>query len=80
MPIRLRTDKNSCQYAYEYNPIAGIILPPERPCRWYRTITYTDNNRANMYTIHRLTDSANTPAITTRLNDRADTPCDLLTD
>jgi hypothetical protein len=25
------TDKNSCRYAYEYDPVAGIILPPERP-------------------------------------------------
>ena len=30
-------DKNSCQYAYEYDPVAGIILPPKRPRRWYRT-------------------------------------------
>ena len=26
-------DKDSCQYAYEYDPIAGIILPPEWPRR-----------------------------------------------
>jgi hypothetical protein len=36
-------DKDSCQYAYEYDPVAGITLPPERPRRWYRTTTYTDN-------------------------------------
>ena len=64
----------TCQYAYEYDPVASIILPPERPYRWYRTTTYTDNNRANMHTIHRPTDSANIPAITTRPNDRADMP------
>jgi hypothetical protein len=73
VPIRLRTDKNSCQYAYEYDPVAGIILPPERPYRWYHTTTYTDNNRANMHTIHRPTDSANMPAITTRRSHRTAT-------
>ena len=26
-------DKDSCQYAYEYDPVAGIILPPKRPRR-----------------------------------------------
>ena len=26
-------DKDSCQYAYEYDPVAGITLPPERPRR-----------------------------------------------
>ena len=26
-------DKDSCQYAYEYDPVAGIILLPERPRR-----------------------------------------------
>ena len=46
-------DKDSCQYAYEYDPVAGITLPPERPRRWYRTTTYTDNNRANMPTIYK---------------------------
>src|SRR6266700_1848493 len=45
-------DKNSCQYTYEYDPVASIILPPERPYRWYRTTTYTDNNRADIHTIH----------------------------
>ena len=45
-------DKDSCQYAYEYDPVAGITLPPERPRRWYRTTTYTDNNRADMPTIY----------------------------
>jgi hypothetical protein len=58
----------------EYDPVTGIILPPERPCRWYRTTTYTDNNRADMHTIHQSTDSTNTPAITTRPNDRAYPP------
>ena len=58
----------------EYDPVTGIVLPPERPCRWYRTTTYTDNNRANMHTIHRPTDSANTPAIMTRPNDLACIP------
>ena len=48
---RLRADLPT-----EYNPVAGIVLPPERPCRWYRTTTYADNNRANMHTIHRPTD------------------------
>ena len=24
-------DKDSCQYAYEYDPVAGITLPPKRP-------------------------------------------------
>ena len=56
-------DKNSCQYAYEYDPVAGITLPPERPRRWYRTTTYTDNDRADMHAIHRLTDRAYVPAI-----------------
>ena len=31
VPIHLQTDKNSCWYAYEYNPIASIILPPKQP-------------------------------------------------
>ena len=63
MPICLRTDKNSCQYAYKYDPVAGITLPPERPRRWYRTTTYTDNDCANMHAIHQLTDHAYVPAI-----------------
>ena len=29
--IRLRVDKNSCRYAYEYDPVASSILPPEWP-------------------------------------------------
>ena len=45
-------DKNSCRYAYEYDSVAGIILPPERPRRWYRTTIYTDNDRADMHAIH----------------------------
>ena len=69
LPTKFRADLPT-----EYDPVAGIILPPERPYRWYRTTTYTDNNRANMHTIHRPTDSANTPAIYERDNDRADTP------
>jgi hypothetical protein len=85
-PLCLLLRYRSCQYACdlptrfranlptEYDPVAGIILPPERPCRWYRTTTYTDNNRADMHTIHQSTDSTNTPAITTRPNDRADVP------
>jgi hypothetical protein len=31
VPIRIWIDKNSCWYAYEYDPVAGIILPPEWP-------------------------------------------------
>ena len=57
-------DKDSCQYAYEYDPVAGITLLPEQPCRWYRTTTYTDNDRADTHTIyHRLNDRADTPVI-----------------
>jgi hypothetical protein len=26
-------DKNSYRYAYKYDPVASIILPPERPRR-----------------------------------------------
>jgi hypothetical protein len=81
----LRIRQLPCQYAYgqtrfradlptEYDPVAGITLPPERPRCWYRTTTYIGNDRANMHTIHRPTDSANMPAITTRPNDRADVP------
>ena len=51
-PIRLRSTNQSCQYAYECDPVAGITLPPERPRRRYRTTTYTDNNRADMPTIY----------------------------
>ena len=58
----------------EYNPVFGIILPPEWPCRWYRITAYTDKNCADMHTIHWRTDSADTPAIMTRPNDRADVP------
>ena len=47
----------------KYDPVAGITLPPERPRRWYRTTTYTDNNRADMHTIHRPIDRADTPTI-----------------
>jgi hypothetical protein len=32
----------------EYDLVAGIILPPEQPCRWYRTATYQPNNRASI--------------------------------
>ena len=67
-------DKDSCQYAYEYDPVTGITLPPEQPRRWYRTTTYTDNDRANMHMIHQPTDRADTHTIYNRLNDRADTP------
>ena len=45
-------DKDSCQYAYKYDPVASITPPPKRPRRWYRTTTYTDNNRADMPTIY----------------------------
>ena len=47
-------DKDLCQYAYKYNPVASITLPPKRPRHWYRTTTYTDNNRADMPTIYEL--------------------------
>ena len=46
-------DKDSCQYAYEYDSVAGITLPPERPRHWYRTTTYTDNNCADMPMIYK---------------------------
>ena len=46
MPIRLWTDKNSCQYTYEYDPVVGITLPLERHRRWYRTTTRTGLGRA----------------------------------
>ena len=57
-------DKDSCQYAYEYDFIASITLPPKQPRCWYRTTTYIDNNRANMHIIYQPTESANTPTIT----------------
>ena len=69
LPTRFRTNLPT-----EYNPVAGIILPPKQPYCWYRTTTYTDNNHANMHMIHWPTNSTNTPAITTRPNDRADMP------
>ena len=73
-----------CQYAYgqtrfradlptEYDPVAGITLPPERPRCWYRTTTYTDNDCADMHAIHRLTNRAYVPAIY-RPTDRAYVP------
>ena len=74
MPIHLRIDKNLCQYAYEYDPVAGITLPPEQPRRWYRTTTYTDNDRADIHTIHQPTDRADTHTIYNRPNNRANTP------
>ena len=67
--IRFHTDLPT-----EYNPITSIVLLPKRPYRWYYTTTYTDNNRANMHTIHQPTDSVNMPAIMTRLNNRANMP------
>ena len=33
-------DKNSYQYVYKYNPVAGIILPPKQPRRSHRTATW----------------------------------------
>jgi hypothetical protein len=40
MPVELRpVDKTSRRFAYEYDPIISIILPPKRPCRLYRTTT-----------------------------------------
>ena len=57
-------DKNSCQYAYEYDPVAGITLPPEQPCRWYRTTTNETTDRADTHTIyHRPTNRADMPTI-----------------
>ena len=35
-----------CQYAYKYDPVAGITLPLERHRRWYRTTTRTGLGRA----------------------------------
>ena len=57
------TDKNLCWYAYKYDPVAGIILPPKRPYCWYRTTTYTDK-WSYLYAYDLLTyDSADMPAI-----------------
>ena len=51
-PVTYEQDNCRADLPTEYDPVAGIVLPPERPCRWYRTTTYTDNDRADMHAIH----------------------------
>ena len=54
-------------YCHPNDPVAGTVLLP------------THNNRADMHTIHQSTDSTNTPAITTQLNNCAVMPAIHLT-
>ena len=48
LPTRFRADLPT-----EYDPIAGIVLPPKQPCRWYRTTTTQTIIRADMPTIYK---------------------------